>query len=217
MTINELWWNGKEADWDRVLHDYYEQSSVRRNKELEEKMNSVTPDYVQNMTPDEFYMFLHDEYFVWKYTDPRFLPKHRMSLEYYSRENTIKVLDCIKRGLFDLYEDDPDDTKSLLELLSLIKGLGTAGASGLLAILYPTHYGTVDQKIVKALKKVNDLPDKDVVQKMEEMSLSSNDGVILESIFRNKAIQLNGSFNSDKWTPRRIDMVLWTVSDKDLK
>jgi len=45
---------------------------------------------------------------------------------------------------------------------------------------------------------------------MNEMSLTTQDGVILIRIMQRKAIQLNQIFNSTEWTPRKIDMILWT-------
>ena len=46
-----------------------------------------------------------------------------------------------------------------------IHGLGTAGVSGLLAVLFPEHYGTIDQFVVYALRKL-ELPEQSVLEKM---------------------------------------------------
>jgi len=43
-----------------------------------------------------------------------------------------------------------------LATASRIRWLGTAGASGLLALIYPDSFGTVDQFVVKALSEVGD-------------------------------------------------------------
>jgi hypothetical protein len=51
-------------------------------------------------------------------------------------------------------------------IASQIRGLGTAGASGLLALMYPTHFGTVDQFVVKGLQQVDDLLEKAALGRM---------------------------------------------------
>ena len=45
---------------------------------------------------------------------------------------------------------------------------------------------------------------------MNPESLTNNDGVILVEIMREKAEELNRNFNTDFWTPRKIDMILWS-------
>ncbi|MBK9623217.1 MAG: hypothetical protein IPO38_01260 [Rhodocyclaceae bacterium] len=45
---------------------------------------------------------------------------------------------------------------------------------------------------------------------MNENSLSTKDGVVLIKIMQRKAAQLNQLFGTSEWTPRKIDMVLWT-------
>ena len=92
-----------------------------------------------------------------------------------------------------------------------IRGLGTAGASGLLSILFPQHFGTVDQFAVKALCQIEDLPEIETIRSMNPEGLTIRDGVLLIKILRVKAADNNRLFGGDFWTPRRIDMVLWTL------
>ena len=91
-----------------------------------------------------------------------------------------------------------------------IHGLATAGASGLLAILFPNDFGTVDQFVVKVLNNVEGINYADELSKMNPNSLSIKDGVVLTKIFREKADELNKKFGTNFWTPRKIDMVLWS-------
>jgi len=91
-----------------------------------------------------------------------------------------------------------------------IRGLGTAGASGLLAVLFPAYFGTVDQFAVKALRKIPGLQESSSVAAMDPDSLKVKDGCILIRIMRRKAEELNRTFSTRKWTPRKVDMVLWT-------
>jgi hypothetical protein len=91
-----------------------------------------------------------------------------------------------------------------------IRGLGTAGASGLLALMYPEAFGTVDQFAVKALRDVDNLAEEPLLAAMNPDGLNTKDGVLLINIMRRRAAQNNRLFNTDEWTPRKIDKVLWT-------
>jgi hypothetical protein len=66
--------------------------------------------------------------------------------------------------------------------------LGVAGASGLLSILFPKYFGTVDQFVVKTLLEIDDLPERNILKSMHAESLSIKDGVILERVLREKAL-----------------------------
>jgi hypothetical protein len=91
-----------------------------------------------------------------------------------------------------------------------ILGLGTSGASGLLAVLYPEHFGTADQFVVKALASLQELREVEIVRAMNPGQLTNRDGEILIKMLRHKAAELNTVFRTEFWTPRKIDMVLWT-------
>ena len=44
---------------------------------------------------------------------------------------------------------------------------------------------------------------------MNKNNITLKNGVILISIYRQKANELNIKFNTNFWTPRKIDMILW--------
>ena len=44
---------------------------------------------------------------------------------------------------------------------------------------------------------------------MNPEGLKIKDGIILVNIMKEKAAELNAKFNTDFWTPRKIDMILW--------
>ena len=46
---------------------------------------------------------------------------------------------------------------------------------------------------------------------MNPENLKLSDAYELETIMRNKAKQLNEIFNTDFWTPRKIDQILWSI------
>jgi hypothetical protein len=119
----------------------------------------------------------------------------------------MKSLENIKKNLFSFNLNNIEEG---LRITSEIKGLGIAGASGLLSLLFPKYFGTVDQFVVKALCGIDDLPQCSIVQKMNPGSLNLKDGFILIKIMRLKTSELNSTFKTDTWTPRKIDMILWT-------
>lgn len=164
MDINTLWHSGEEKHWQRALEKCFQNPAVIRNLDLEKRIGSIEPSEVKSMSALEFYRFLYDEYFVWKYTAKNRLATTRKSLMRYGAEG-MDELGTIKDSIFDLYEKSPDDTISMLEMAIRIKGLGVAGASGLLSILFPEHYGTVDQFAVYALRKIQNLPGHDKLEK----------------------------------------------------
>src|ERR1700733_14315692 len=107
---------------------------------------------------------------------------------------------------------DRDNIQQCLAVASSIRGLGIAGASGLLAILFPAQFGTVDQFVVKALAEIPELPENNLIAAMSPESLKLSDGTVLIRIMRRKADELNQTSSLVKWTPRKVDMVLWTCA-----
>lgn len=97
-----------------------------------------------------------------------------------------------------------------LVVASEIRGLGAAGALGLLALLYPAAFGTADQFVVKALRGIPDLPEAPVVAEMDPEQLTLADAIALVAIMRRRAAENNGAFGTSSWTPRMVDKVLWT-------
>ena len=208
--INRVWYSQDENEWKKSLQGYY---SVLSKKELELDLELEALDFkaVENYSVDEFYDFLYNKYFVWKYGYSRFLKTYLKNLSKYKEENRMADLEKIKNNIFNL--DLCNIEKSLYNAKE-IYGLGVAGASGLLSIIFPNYFGTVDQFVVKSLLKIEDLKEHDLLKKMNSESLKVSDGVILIKIMREKANILNKEFNTDFWTPRKIDMILWSIDRK---
>ena len=78
-----------------------------------------------------------------------------------------------------------------------------------LSLLFPDKFGTVDQFIIESLLKIKNLKEKPIIEKMNKNNITLKNGVILISIYRQKANELNIKFNTNFWTPRKIDMILW--------
>lgn len=202
-ALSRLWYDGTEPEWEKALAHYH---TLYKDAALETFMEELKPETVEQMSVSEFYQFLHDKYFVWKYTAKNRLATTRSHLRKYLDGDQLDQLSEIHCRIFSTSKNNSSD---MLTAVSRIKGLGIAGASGLLSILFPEHYGTVDQFVVLALLTIDDLPEHECLGKMNPALLSLKDGVLLEEIMRQKALELNQKFQTDRWTPRKIDMVLW--------
>src|SRR5262249_1038701 len=146
---------------------------------------------IEHMSASDWYTFLHQEYFRWKYTAPNRYVTTTRQLEKYLAGDGLNELNGIRGKLLRL---DPSDIRAGLEIAAKICGLGTAGASGLLSLLYPQYFGTVDQFAVKALRELKHLPQSARLAKMNESNLKLADGECLIEIMRAKAKSLVAQF-----------------------
>jgi hypothetical protein len=205
-TITDLWRSTDPGAWRRALDRYWD-FVLPSNLALERALEPLNLERIRQFDAEGWYVFLHDEYFRWKYTDPRRYATTTKHLDGHREERGLEDLDRIRGGLLAL---TPSDVRVGLEAADEIGGLGTAGASGLLALMYPNIFGTVDQFVVKALRNVHGLPEAEKVCKMNPEDLTVGDGVCLIGIMQRKAADLNRLFGTVDWTPRKIDKVLWT-------
>ena len=206
MNINDLWHSTDPDEWEHALRHYWDFVQPR-NLERERALDALDLQVLRDFSSHGWYDFLHEEYFCWKYTAPNRYATTIKRLETYIEDNTLEGVDCLRQQLLNL---DLSDVRAGLEIAKQIRGLGTAGASGLLSLMYPDHFATVDQFVVKALRLVVDLPEADALSKMKPESLNISAGVLLISILKRKAEENNRLFGTSDWTPRKIDMVLWT-------
>jgi hypothetical protein len=200
-------WNGNDPNiWKRALSRYW--AFVRpSNLALEKEMDELDAEAIRAMDSQGWYGFLLEKYFRWKYTAPNRYASTTKILRTYATDNELSALHAIKGRLF---ASDRDNIQQCLVLATSIRGLGTAGASGLLAVLFPAEFGTVDQFAVKALAMVPELPERDLIAAMTPESLKLSEGAVLIRIMRRKAQELNKALSTTEWTPRKVDMVLWT-------
>lgn len=207
MPIADLWVSADPKAWDDALEHYWRLLKPE-NVALEQSLDALDVERLRRMNARAWYDFLRDEYFVWKYTAANRLDSTRRLLLRYIDDDTLGDLDQIRRRLLNL---DLDDIRAGFDAASAIHGLGTAGASGLLALMYPQNFGTVDQFVVKALVQVSGLPEAAALARMDPESLTTDDGVLLIKVLRRKAAENNRVLKSDAWTPRKLDKVLWAV------
>jgi hypothetical protein len=205
ITINNLWESNNEHEWKIALEHYW--SFVRpENIELEHELNDLKLELVSNLKQLDWYNFLHDKYFRWKYTAPNRYASTTLALKKYKDSNQLDSLFDIKRRLLNL---NVSDISTGLSVAKEIRGLGIAGASGLLSLMYPNNFATVDQFAVKALCQIPSLPESSSLKEMRPENLTLKNGIILIDIMLRKAKENNRIFATDFWTPRKIDMILW--------
>src|SRR6266513_2095395 len=182
MKLSTLWASPLAEDWKQALERYWN-FVLPKNVELEKKLAHLQLQAVDKMSANDWYNFLHRDYFRWKYTAPNRYVTTTRQLEKYIKTGELDKLNAIRRELLSF---DPSDIRAGLRIASGIRGLGIAGASGLLSLLYPQHFGTVDQFAVKALREIKGLPQSARLAKMNENSLKLTDGECLIDIMRAK-------------------------------
>jgi hypothetical protein len=131
-----------------------------------------------------------------------------MHLEKYQNNGALDELDKIRNELLSVNVENINDS---LKIALKVRGLGPAGASGLLSLIYPEHFGTVDQFVVISLRKLTDLEEHYALLSMNPESLTLRDSTLLISIMRRKAQEINQTFATNIWTPRKIDKILWAT------
>ena len=211
--INALWDNSDHDLWSWAESLYDKVPSAVRNRELEAFLDALTPAQAAAFSPEEFYAFLYGRFFPWKYTANNRLASTRRCLSYYkANENNMQELALIQRALFSF---QLSNVRLGLKIACLIRGLGCAGASGLLSVLFPGDYGTVDQFVVKALCQC-DKSHGDELHRIDPENITLDQAVLLEQLLRDKARQLNEENRTTCWSPRRVDKVLWTFGHEKL-
>ena len=89
--IGYLWNCKDEKIWIRALEGYWKNFSLEQMR-LEQKINDIQYRIIKDYTVEEFYNFLHDEFFVWKYTAKNRLATTRKYLRRYVEENNLSAL-----------------------------------------------------------------------------------------------------------------------------
>lgn len=202
-SVNYLWNHGTEGNWLEALKQYDEIIDLRsiEVQGIEGFMAQLQAEDVKNMSVLEFYSFLYEQYFVWVFTQKNRLASTRKHLRKYVDENRMFELEDIQKRLFST---DHSNIKECLEIAMEVRGLGIAGATGLLAVLFPHDFGTVNEPIVEVIRTIDGIN-----YGYELIKMKPSTAIIVTEIFREKAKELNLKFNTNFWTPRKIDKVLW--------
>ena len=217
VTIDRLWNSRDQAEYCAALENYHTYIKSIAVARLDAKLDPLDLEIIRRASAAGWYRFLHDKYFPWKYTAPNRLSTTRRALTRYKSEERLHELHGIKKDLLAIATENVSEG---LRIASSIHGLGIAGASGLLALMFPQQFGTVDEFMVLALAKVRGLPEQRRLRELarriqlakksrKSFALSHRDGVMLVEIMRRKAGENNRLFKTEFWTPRKIDKVLW--------
>lgn len=201
-----IWQSTDPQTWQAALDRYWHPVPAHR-VDLEWEMEHLDAATIRDLDPEAFYAWLHDRYFPWKYTAANRLATTRAALRAYRDLGDLAPLATARARVF---EQNPADTAAALRAARAIRGLGTAGASGLLALLFPRHFGTVDRFVLEALRRVPGLPEAAELARVRDgADLTIAAGATLVHVMRRKAAALNDAFGTAFWSPRRIDQVLW--------
>lgn len=205
LPVHKLWFSRNAGDWKAALDRYWALIQPR-NLTLEQAMEHLDRERIRQLSPDEWFAFLHNDYYRWKYTAAN---------RYATTTSKLKQKAATQAGRQELHqikvkilEINPAHIRASI-VTAKLPGLGTAGVSGLLALLYPDSFGTVDQFVVKALREVPDLPEAAAITRMKPEGLTPKDGEILVGIMRRQAAVLTDELGTS-WRPRDVDKVLWT-------
>ncbi|MDX6013429.1 hypothetical protein [Cupriavidus necator] len=211
LDIATLWESRDEKDWRWAEEVGYWKPIKPKNIALEMEMNTLDPAAVLKMDAHEWFDFLLHKYFLWKFTAPNRYATTTMHLFRQAKDPGIDWILDVKELIFMWAETN--DIRETLLAANRILGLGTAGASGLVALLFPDKFGTVDQFVVKSLRKIPTLPweQKILLEHMNPERLTIKQAVFLIEIMRSKARTLNQIFFCNYWTPRKIDKILWSI------
>ena len=209
-TLNGLWTSATEEGWKSALMEY-DNLIAERNTDvqlIESHIRRVHADDIRQMSSIEFYSFLYEKYLVWRYaTNQLRLTTTRRLLEQYHNNGKWNELGAIQQELFSM---DRTDAKNAVKVALQIAGLGIdGGATGLLAVLFPEDFGTVDNRTFELLKGIPSL-EKDLLPIAHKKALTTpGDSAIIIDIMRKKSKLLNEQFPGLNWTPRKFDMVMW--------
>jgi len=206
LSFKQLWDSKSGKIWRIHLKHYWDLIKPS-NFALAEEIEQLKLSTIKELNSKEWYAFLLEKYFVWKFTTARRYASTTKNLRKYERENKLEELLLLRDEILNLKDEA---IEKALEKAKEIKGLGIAGASGLLSILFPSKYGTVDQFVVKRLLEIQDLPERKIITEINPESISLSQGAILIEVLRRKSDELNIQNKTDFWTPRKVDMVLWS-------
>ena len=208
----ELWRSQDPSEWDYCEGELYDAHVKKENRAIELELERPgLRERIARMDAAQFHTFLRDEYFPWKFT---FGPERAGNLKWLAQHVSNGTMDRVERVRRRLVNRGDDSTGAPIEMMmgehGGIHGLAVAGASGLLALVYPEEFGTVDVKLTQALQQVG-LPQ---VARINPKAIHVEDAVVMIEIMQVKALELNRTFGVSKWTPRLIDRVLWAQGGK---
>lgn len=226
ISSRKLWESQDEQVWKRCYEAYWNVRSVNDNHIIEEELNILAQhrQVLFKAGAKSWYEFLFHKYIPWK------LKSQGMSYESHRRQfarryyTCLTELDSIKTAIAHAHKTN---VLACLEIATTIDGFGIPSGSGLLAVLYPEHFGTIDQLILRAFREI---PHVNQEYQLDSRTHSNNEyfsgkktdrarlrlAEELIDLFIQRAAENNNLFGTSMWTPRKVEMALWTTQHPDV-
>jgi hypothetical protein len=206
LSVVELW-NTRDAKiWDRHQGELYDTGGKPGRRDLERQLE--TPGLrarIARMNAADFYDFLRDEYFPSKITvKSQFIGALKGLAKHVSEGSMERVERARLRLVNRVYDSKAEAIGMLMGEHGGIHGVTVAGASGLLALVYPEEFAPVDAVVTKALQQIV-APE---AARPNPKDVSIAEAEMLIEVMRTKALELNRAFGVSEWTPRRVARVL---------
>lgn len=222
IASEDLWESQDPDVWERCLKAYWDVRSVRNNLATEQEIDIVARHRQTLFDADAsaWYRFLYDKYCPWKLASQAMcFPEHQRKFRERYAAN-LDELDEVKR---QIVRADKTDVPRCLKIITCVEGFGIPTGSGLLAVLFPEHFGTIDKLILRAflsIPSVNTRYHLDEWTRNDDQYFSKGSksdsrryelSSILIGLFVEKAAENNRLFGTSLWTPRTVEMTLWTT------
>jgi len=221
-ALASLWRSNEVSAWQDALAKYWNHGPVRRNIDVERHMDRLTAEDRGAILASGGALvdFLDHWYYSWKFfaIAPYDIPKHQAKVRIEYATNSDKY-NAIARRLGALNADDVDQCLRYVASRS-IPGLQLSAGSGLLAVLYPTWFGTVDQHTLRALQTLDDeraawlrrhIPDPKTFFPANNNDRGRHAAKLMTQLYREKSQELARLDGETGWTPRRVEMVCYTL------
>lgn len=210
-SIQDVWTSGDESIWLAQIATYWERVGGQKKKALEEELDSLKIQSVRDFTNEEWRDFLAIKYIPWKHSPgPFWASIQKKFIAKYESAESLNRLSANKRRIFG---SSPEMIIDLLRTVDEIYQFGIPSASGLLSLLFPLHFGTVDRFAMESLQRIEEFKNDLAIQRIDSKNIRLGDAVRAISIMRAKALENNRIFKTNYWTSRRIDMVLWSTRE----
>lgn len=211
VNIQDVWTSEDESVWCSRIDAYWRYIEKQQKMALEEEMAKLSSQLMAELTDEAWRSFLATKYIPWKHQPGQFWrSKQTKFLSRYASREQLALLATIKNRIFAC---DPEKTRELLKIVDEIHQFGIPSGSGLLSLLFPSHFGTVDRFVIQSLQRIQKFKDDTKIQRLDPEDISLDDAVHAISVMRVKALENNNLFGTDYWTARRIDMVLYITRE----
>src|SRR5258708_7915240 len=156
-SIRDVWTSEDKSVWSSQIQAYWKYIEKQRKTSLEEEMGNLKWRLIAEATDDAWREFLAIKYIPWKHQPSPFWQsiQSKFLARYAAKEQQV-LLAGIKRRIFAY---GPEKTRELLSVVDEIYQFGIPSASGLLSLLFPSYFGTVDRFAVQSLQRIEEFKD----------------------------------------------------------